>query len=339
MKNNRMQKSLLFFSLLFLLACNGNKKEYVINGTVQPKTDGDLIMLFQFRGDSIFSVDTTVIAQGTFSFRGEECLDDIAIVTTGNFPGIIRAAEVVLEKGEITVLLDSICKVSGTSLNDLYADHLQQKWNEENVISFCKENISNPVGRRRFKETLNNMSSEQIYEIASLVPDGYKLDPEIVSAVENHKKLDEEERQRNLLNGKKFINFELMTPSLEKKKLSDYIGQYKFVYVDFWSSYCGPCIADVPYLKKAYDKYHDKGLEIIHISLDRHVDKWRNLIEDLDAPWVHLSDLKGDSSEVKKAYHVVGIPHGVLIDQQGTVIVPYLKGVVLDQYLEMLFKQ
>lgn len=115
-----MLKFVVFIAII-ASSCSKHSGCYTINGTVDFDKNGDRIMLFKFRGDSIYSVDTTVISEGRFRFTGREALDDVAIVTTGNYPGLVRAAEVVLERGEIEVFMDSISRVQGTRLNDLNA--------------------------------------------------------------------------------------------------------------------------------------------------------------------------------------------------------------------------
>ena len=136
------------FTAIMISSCSNNERNYSINGTVNPEKNGDYIMLFKYRGDSIYAVDSTNISEGTFKFSGEETLHDIAIITTGNYPDIVRAAEVVLERGEIEVYLDSISEVKGTPLNELYTAFKRKKsdswakyilWEQQNKDSIAAD--------------------------------------------------------------------------------------------------------------------------------------------------------------------------------------------------------
>ena len=80
------------------------------------------------------------------------------------------------------------------------------------------------------------------------------------------KKKDEEEQRRHM-QLEKFIDIELITLEGERKWLSEYVGHSKFLFIDFWASWCGPYIADIPKIKQVYEKYKDKGLEVLSISM------------------------------------------------------------------------
>jgi peroxiredoxin len=111
----------------------------------------------------------------------------------------------------------------------------------------------------------------------------------------------------------------------------------KYVLIDFWASWCGPCLAEVPNVKAIYDKYHDRGFEIFGVSLDDKSDKWTAAIERHGLNWLHVSSLKGWECPVAARYNVTGIPKMYLLDKEGRVIAIDLRGEALRERVASLF--
>lgn len=114
------------------------------------------------------------------------------------------------------------------------------------------------------------------------------------------------------------------------RKLSDLRGSV--VLVDFWASWCGPCRRENPNVVKIYKRYHDQGLEIYSVSLDKGRDAWLKAIRDDGLLWPnHVSDLNGWTSSGGKAYGIASIPATVLIDREGKIIARNLRGEELER--------
>ena len=126
----------------------------------------------------------------------------------------------------------------------------------------------------------------------------------------------------------------LPQPNSEVISLSDFRGQY--VLIDFWASWCGPCRRENPNVKKVYEKYHDKGFEILGVSLDKAMQPWLNAIGQDGLEWRHVSDLKFWKSSVVADYQITGIPLTVLVDPNGVIIAKNLRGEALDLKLAQI---
>lgn len=139
--------------------------------------------------------------------------------------------------------------------------------------------------------------------------------------------------------GKVAPDFEQADTSGNMVKLSSFRGKY--VLLDFWASWCGPCRADNPNIVKAYDQYHAKGFEILSVSLDQPgaKDKWLKAIHDDKLAWTHVSDLQYWGNAVAKMYGIQGIPQNFLIDPDGKIIARSLRGDALETELKKIYNQ
>jgi len=135
--------------------------------------------------------------------------------------------------------------------------------------------------------------------------------------------------------GETMLNFAQNNTEGQPVRFSDFKGKY--VLVDFWASWCGPCRAENPNVLKAYNKYKDKNFTVVGVSLDDNGEKWKKAIRDDNMPWTQLSDLKGWRNEVSTYYGIMGIPSSLLVDPQGKIIAKDLRGEALNKKLAELF--
>jgi peroxiredoxin len=119
-------------------------------------------------------------------------------------------------------------------------------------------------------------------------------------------------------------------------KLSDFRGKY--VLVDFWASWCGPCRAENPFVLAAYKKYKDKGFTVLGVSWDEPDTKkaWLKAIKDDGLTWTQVSDLKGSKNAASTLYGITMIPLNILIDPSGKIVARNVKDKVLDDTLNQL---
>lgn len=147
-------------------------------------------------------------------------------------------------------------------------------------------------------------------------------------------KQQEEQAKRlaHLNPGRPAPEIALNDPEGKEVKLSDLRGKY--VLIDFWASWCGPCRRENPNVVKLYDRYRNKNFEILSVSLDSNKDRWVQAIEKDGLDWYHVSDLAKWNSVAARDYGVSSIPFTVLVDPDGNIIQTKLRGKSLEQKLE-----
>lgn len=136
--------------------------------------------------------------------------------------------------------------------------------------------------------------------------------------------------------GKAALDFEQQDVNGVVLKLSSLKGKY--VLLDFWASWCGPCRAENPNVLKAYQKFKDRQFEILAVSLDNNKERWLAAIQQDGMPWIHVSDLKGWKNEVAVQYDIRSIPQNLLIGPDGVIIAKNLRGEALEEKLNEILK-
>lgn len=226
--------------------------------------------------------------------------------------------------------------------------HTKMKEIGEYTVGFKKNNIHNIVGQylfekeagRRFDEDIAYPSTDTcpdsaFYIIYNEADDKYKQRDWVriyIESLYHRATLIEKNRQ---LDGRQLVDLTLTDLSGESKQLSDYIGKSRYILLDFWASWCGPCIASFPKLKEVYNKYDRDDLEIIGISIDTDNGSWINAVTKQQLPWIHLATLSSSlNDEVRKGYAFIEIPYTVLLDEKGSIIATNISVSSLTQFIE-----
>jgi peroxiredoxin len=149
--------------------------------------------------------------------------------------------------------------------------------------------------------------------------------PEMLARVRQHEAAKAIRAQLKV--GNKFPDFDVK--DLEDKPLS--ISRFKGqpVLIDFWATWCGPCIVELPNVIEAYEAYHDQGFEIIGISLDNKREDLDKFLKDRKLTWPQYFDGKGWENEVASKYGVNSIPATFLLDGEGVIVATDLRGEAL----------
>ena len=346
-------------------ACQSNS--FKIEGTTEGLQEGDTLFLTTGVENGVPS-DTLFVKDGKFGLSGEtDTLYFCLIYSPG---GKFEAQPLFIEPGTIRVHLSShqgSSKISGTrvhddfqALNDSAAKMSQrfmalaQKYDGQ-VTDSQKAEIERQVLQAQqsltqcmYRTAERNIDNELGYMI---VTSGADFDNEQVLKLIN--KMPPRFRNRELI---KEIEYEIKTYPSESSqatfpdislndekgqphRILDEISKYELTIIDYWASWCRPCMMAMPDMVALYDAYKDKGLGLIGISLDNDAKGWKEAIKATGAKWLQLSDLKGWESEPARLMNVRAIPHTVVMDKEGKILQQGLSGPSLLEYIENTFSE
>ena len=368
-----MRNSFIFFAAACtMIACTSNNTNYNVTGNNAPQNG---VAVYLFDPISSTRIDSTVIDNGSFKMNGKAAKDAYLLVNIdGNewwFPffndGVpvqINVADSTLSGSALNSKLtecdkrdrdafaeyqQTIVKMNSVPENEREARqseimsmyHTALKKYSDSYLAMIEENMDNliPVV---FIERIPAMVGE--YKFNQLMESGaqFTKHPYVLNfkriLEENNAKRKEAMAKNQDIVGQKFIDLEEPDADGVVHKLSEYAGNGKWVLVDFWASWCGPCKNEMPYVVDAYKKYHDKGFDIVGLSFDNDKDAWLQAITDWEMPWIHLSDMKQWKSVAQKVYTVMGIPDNILISPDGIIVARGLRGQELENKLAEVFK-
>ena len=169
------------------------------------------------------------------------------------------------------------------------------------------------------------------------------LDPEIVAQRVTPARdrlvavIEREENDSTLLQGQKVPEFTLANAEGEDVVLYDVLAEREVTLIDFWASWCGPCIASFPELKRLYAAYQDHGFEIIGVSIDDNYEDWNTAAIEQELPWIDVGELKDWEGPVAVSYGVGFIPKAFLVDPNGCVLKKNVRTDMLEEALVQRF--
>ena len=361
------QASILFSAVLALTACHSNT--YKISGVAEGLQDGDTLFITNDLQSGI-PTDTLIVKNGKFELSGETDSTYLCMVYCDKRNEL--NAPFFIEPGNISIKLSETpgaSRVGGTKCNE--------QWQELNdsVMTIGKE--INRIAEHIYGSTTDEMEQQkgmdQINKLnqrfAALVVKtaeknvnnefGYFLltyyPEEIIDNETRMKLIDKlpEEKQKRPAIQDMLSTLKQVAESAEGMTIKDFtqpgidgtpmsliteVGKNKITIIDFWASWCGPCRQEMPFMLELYGKYKNKGLNIIGISLDEDSDAWKAATQQLNIPWIQMSDLKGWENTIAKHFCVNSIPHTIVVDQKGKILKRGLRGEKLEEFVDKQLK-
>jgi thiol-disulfide isomerase/thioredoxin len=367
-------KKYFFTALLFgiLIACNTTPDGFKLEGTLSGEVENGTQVFLKKTDDAnqLIEVDTTTIENGKYTFSGTSALPELHYLLINSMRGNIP---VVLENGsiEVSAQKDSLAfaKMKGTLQNDLFADFLE----ESRSLARRARSMSDEMRNATAQQDTASMTSlrDEYFELQeeaktfevkfakehpealisaliiekSLATKGLPeneikelyeaLTPTIKETVVGQRIKDKLDKLENTSIGSKAPNFTAPTPTGDELALNDVLG--KVTIVDFWAAWCKPCRAENPNVVQVYNKYHDKGLNILGVSLDRRAEDWTKAIEDDGLVWNHVSNIQY-FDEIAELYNVKAIPATFILDENGVIIAKDLRGAALENKISELLQ-
>jgi peroxiredoxin len=355
---------------LLMFSCNQEPDGYIIEGSLRGEfEEGTNVFLKKIGDDNQpIEVDTAKLSNGQFQFKGVSNAPELHYIFVDKTPGytavILENGTI-----EFNAQKDSLgfAEIKGTPQNDVFADYLeksrelsrrrlaiqkdmQDAAGQEAVITGLRDEMEelieeykgfevsyiekNPdalisallLDRAIATKALPSDEIQKLYNSLSQEIKDSKPGQRVSNGLEALKKAEESNKSTEI--GAKAPEFSGPNPDGETIALSDVMG--KVTLIDFWAAWCRPCRAENPNVVAVYNKYHDKGLNVLGVSLDRTAEAWKKAIADDGLEWNHISNIAYFDDQIAKLYNVDAIPAAFLLDENGVIVAKNLRGPALE---------
>lgn len=360
-------KKRLLILLCSLLSFGCSSKSFTIDGTITGMKDGKIYLQI-LEQNKLQKIDSTTINKGHFSFNGKVTYPSLMFI--GPVGNKQKYLQLFVENSNITIKshIDSLQspRITGSKSQDLMYSFQssQNNLNQEMRMLIKQFRSTKEMDKKRtYRQKLIALNQQSIkdqkefvqshtnshvtvYMTAYDLKDKFKTE-ELKSLLIDYKKnfpksslvqqLEQEvQKIESTAIGHHAPDFEVTDINGNKVTLKSFKGKY--VLIDFWASWCGPCRREAPNFVNIYNKYKTKGFTIFGVSLDKDEASWKKGIKEMKLSWNHTCDFKVWKSDLAKLYNVQSIPTCYLIDPNGIIVAKGIVGEKLYHKLNELIK-
>lgn len=359
-------------TLLLSITSSAQQINYTLIGNVGPKHNGELIKV-AFSDGKATKVDSAVVNNGSFLIKGTSATSSIAYIRLGKIQpsnntsfyltngtthfetadslkyAKISGTAAAVDYATLQQLLEPARKLKIVASGQFYAipaDKRKEPAAQAIIAEMTKQNAEMIAVTNKFiadhpnsdiaLESLKNLSGSVI-NYAETLPKFEHLSARLKNSTEGQEFYKRILASKNMAIGAKVPDFTSNTTDGSELRLAEVLKKGKYTLIDFWASWCAPCRKENPNVVKAYSTFHDKGLNILSVSLDDKKERWIEAINKDGMPWYHVSGLKGWKEPIAQLYGVEAVPQNVLVDSKGIVVAKNLRAEELSKKLQELF--